>query len=175
MQADYVRLLGGAGNGLNVSFAAAPDYDFVLPLTNGGSGWVEAKGGIGCRAAPFSLGLSGQASVGDAPLWLINVELVDFSSGSKFRTYELNGGRAETPSLFVFRLRVLAATLAVRHPGYPGEDRLKSAFEGQADVWVPVAEPRLIGWGLGLVRLGGKNRPIPVGGRACPARCRHRA
>jgi hypothetical protein len=33
VQADYVRLLSGANNGLSVSFAAVPDYSFILPLT----------------------------------------------------------------------------------------------------------------------------------------------
>jgi uncharacterized protein YhjY with autotransporter beta-barrel domain len=68
LQADYVRLLSGAKNGLNVSFAAAPEYSFALPLTNGGKGWMEAKGGISIERGAFSLGLSGQATVGDAPL-----------------------------------------------------------------------------------------------------------
>ncbi|MFL6754741.1 MAG: autotransporter outer membrane beta-barrel domain-containing protein, partial [Sphingomicrobium sp.] len=68
VQADYVRLLSGGRNGLSVSFAAAPDYDFSLPLTNGGSGWMEVKGGIELNRGSFSLGLSGQATAGDAPI-----------------------------------------------------------------------------------------------------------
>ncbi|HVM21972.1 MAG TPA: autotransporter outer membrane beta-barrel domain-containing protein [Sphingomicrobium sp.] len=68
VQADYVRLLSGRTNGLSVSFAAAPDYDFVLPLTNGGSGWVEMKGGVEMTRGAFSLGLTGQATAGSAPL-----------------------------------------------------------------------------------------------------------
>jgi hypothetical protein len=68
VQADYVRLLSGAKNGLSVSFASAPDYSFVLPLTNGGSGWLEAKGGVELSKGAFSIGLSGQATAGDAPL-----------------------------------------------------------------------------------------------------------
>ena len=68
LQADYVRLLSGARNGLSVSFAAAPEYSFMLPLTNGGSGWLEAKGGVEISRGAFTLGLSGQATAGDAPL-----------------------------------------------------------------------------------------------------------
>jgi hypothetical protein len=68
VQADYVRLLSGANNGMSVSFAAAPDYSFILPLTNGGSGWLEAKGGVEFTKGAYSLGLSGQATAGDAPL-----------------------------------------------------------------------------------------------------------
>lgn len=68
IQADYVRLLSGANNGLKVSFAAAPDYRFVLPLTNGGSGWLEAKGGIELSRGRLALGLSGQVTAGDAPI-----------------------------------------------------------------------------------------------------------
>ena len=68
IQADYVRLLSGARNGMNVSFAAAPGYSFMLPLTNGGSGWMEAKGGLALQRGHFTLGVSGQATVGDAPL-----------------------------------------------------------------------------------------------------------
>jgi len=68
VQADYVRLVSGSRNGMNVSFAAAPDYDFALPLTNGGSGWMEVKGGVSVSRGAFSLGLSGQATAGDAPI-----------------------------------------------------------------------------------------------------------
>jgi hypothetical protein len=68
VQADYVRLLSGGRNGLSVSFAAAPDYDFALPLTNGGSGWMEVKGGVELNRGAFSLGFSGQATAGDAPI-----------------------------------------------------------------------------------------------------------
>ena len=58
-----------AQNGMNVAFAAAPEYSFALPLTNGGSGWAETKGGISVepgRVQPS--GLSGQATAGDAPI-----------------------------------------------------------------------------------------------------------
>jgi outer membrane autotransporter protein len=68
VQADYVRLLSGANNGLSVSFAAVPDYSFILPLTNIGSGWMEVKGGVQFTRGAFSLGLSGQATAGDAPI-----------------------------------------------------------------------------------------------------------
>jgi hypothetical protein len=68
LQGDYVRLLSGAKNGLAVSFAAAPDYSFVLPLTNSGSGWLEAKGGLELSKGAFTLGLSGQSTVGSAPI-----------------------------------------------------------------------------------------------------------
>jgi hypothetical protein len=68
VQADYVRLLSGSRTGLNVSFASAPDYAFALPLTNGGSGWMEVKGGIALSRGAFSLGVSGQATAGDAPI-----------------------------------------------------------------------------------------------------------
>ena len=68
VQADYVHLLSGGNHGLSVSFAAAPDYDFALPLTNGGSGWMEVKGGIQVERGSVSLGLSGQATAGDAPI-----------------------------------------------------------------------------------------------------------
>ena len=67
-QADYVRLLSGASNGMNVSFASAPGYSFMLPLTHGGSGWMEAKGGLSLQRGRLALGFSGQATVGDAPL-----------------------------------------------------------------------------------------------------------
>ena len=68
VQADYVRLISGGRNGLNVSFAAAPGYDFALPLTNGGSGWMEVKGGVAVSRGALSFGLSGQATAGDAPI-----------------------------------------------------------------------------------------------------------
>jgi len=68
LQADYVRLLSGGKNGMNVAFAAAPEYSFALPLTNGGSGWLETKGGVSVERGALSLGLSGQATVGDAPI-----------------------------------------------------------------------------------------------------------
>ena len=68
LHADYVRLLSGASNGLSVAFAAAPEYSFVLPLTNGGSGWAEVKGGLELTRGAFTIGLSGQATAGDAPI-----------------------------------------------------------------------------------------------------------
>jgi outer membrane autotransporter protein len=68
IQADYVRLVSGSRGGMKLSFAAAPDYAFALPLTNGGSGWMEMKGGLEMSKGKFSLGLTGQATVGDAPL-----------------------------------------------------------------------------------------------------------
>ncbi|QNN68497.1 autotransporter outer membrane beta-barrel domain-containing protein [Sphingomonas lutea] len=68
LQADYVRLLSGADAGLQVAFAAARDMTFALPLTGGGSGWMEMKGGVEMTRGKFSLGLSGQATAGDAPL-----------------------------------------------------------------------------------------------------------
>jgi outer membrane autotransporter protein len=79
VQADYVRLVSGGKSGLNVRFAAAPDYAFALPLTNGGSGWMEVKGGIAMSRGAFSLGISGQATAGDAPIsdqrGLVNLSL----------------------------------------------------------------------------------------------------
>ncbi len=68
VQADYVRLVRGGDNGAMVSFAAAPDLAFALPLTSGGSGWSEVKGGFELIRGNFTLGLNGQATVGDAPL-----------------------------------------------------------------------------------------------------------
>ena len=68
LSADYVHLLSGADAGLKVAFAAAPEYSFALPLTAGGSGWMEMKGGIELTRGKFSLGLSGQATSGNAPL-----------------------------------------------------------------------------------------------------------
>ncbi|MEA3078658.1 MAG: subtilase-type serine protease [Sphingomonadales bacterium] len=68
VQADYVRLMSGGRSGLSISFAAAPDYDFALPLTNGGSGWAEVKGGVSMSRGSLTLGLSGQATAGDAPI-----------------------------------------------------------------------------------------------------------
>jgi hypothetical protein len=68
VQADYVRLLSGRNSGLNVSFASAPDYAFALPLTNGGSGWMEVKGGVEVARGALTFGLSGQATAGDAPI-----------------------------------------------------------------------------------------------------------
>ncbi len=63
-----MRLLAGGDAGLKVAFAAAPDYSFALPLVGGGSGWMEVKGGVELSRGKFSLGLSGQATAGDAPI-----------------------------------------------------------------------------------------------------------
>jgi len=68
VQADYVRLISGGRNGLNVSFAAAPDYHFALPLVSGGSGWMELKGGVTMTRGAFTIGLTGQTTGGDAPI-----------------------------------------------------------------------------------------------------------
>ena len=68
IQADYVRLLSGGDQGAQIRFAAAPDHAFALPLTSGGSGWSEVKGGVALTRGALTLGLNGQATVGDAPL-----------------------------------------------------------------------------------------------------------
>jgi len=68
LQADYVRLLSGRKNGVLVSFAAAPDYSFALPLADSGNGWLESKGGVELSRGAFTLGFSGQATVGSAPI-----------------------------------------------------------------------------------------------------------
>lgn len=78
VQADYVRLLSGRRNGMNVSFAAAPDYSFALPLASSGRGWVETKGGVEMSRGAFSVGFSGQATVGSAP-YSDQRGLVDFA------------------------------------------------------------------------------------------------
>ena len=68
IQADYVQLLSGAQSDAVVRFAAAPDVAFALPLTSGGSAWTEVKGGIEFGRGAFTLGLNGQATVGNAPI-----------------------------------------------------------------------------------------------------------
>lgn len=68
LQADYVRLVQAGGNGAMVRFAAAPDVAFALPLTSAGTGWSEMRGGVEMSRGAFTLGLNGQATVGDAPL-----------------------------------------------------------------------------------------------------------
>jgi V8-like Glu-specific endopeptidase len=68
LQADYVRLLSNSANALKLSFAAAPEHGFALPLGGTGSGWMEVKGGVDVSRGAFSLGLSGQATAGDAPI-----------------------------------------------------------------------------------------------------------
>jgi outer membrane autotransporter protein len=68
IQADYVKLLSGAQTDAIVRFAAAPEIAFALPLTSGGSGWTEVKGGVEFGRGAFTLGLNGHATVGDAPI-----------------------------------------------------------------------------------------------------------
>jgi outer membrane autotransporter protein len=68
VQGDYVRLLSGRRNGMVVSFAAAPDYSFALPLAESGKGWVEGKGGLELSRGAVTVGFSGQATVGSAPI-----------------------------------------------------------------------------------------------------------
>ncbi|HMI39961.1 MAG TPA: autotransporter domain-containing protein, partial [Sphingomicrobium sp.] len=68
IQADYVKLLSGASSNAIVRFAAAPDINFALPLTSGSSGWTEVKGGVEFGRGAFTLGLNGQAAVGNAPI-----------------------------------------------------------------------------------------------------------
>jgi hypothetical protein len=68
LQADYVRLLSNSNNALKLSFAAAPEHGFALPLGGTGSGWMEVKGGVDVSRGALSLGLSGQATAGNAPI-----------------------------------------------------------------------------------------------------------
>ena len=42
--------------------------NFALPLTSGSSGWTEVKGGVEFGRGAFTLGLNGQAAVGNAPI-----------------------------------------------------------------------------------------------------------
>jgi outer membrane autotransporter protein len=67
LQADYVRLLSGGANGMTVRFAAAPDAAILLPLNGGGKGWAELKGGLALTRGAVSIGLTGNAAVGDSP------------------------------------------------------------------------------------------------------------
>jgi uncharacterized protein YhjY with autotransporter beta-barrel domain len=67
IQADYVRRIAGGANGMSVRFAAAPDAAILLPLGSSAKGWAELKGGLTFGKGPLSLGLSGNAAIGDAP------------------------------------------------------------------------------------------------------------
>lgn len=65
VEADYVQLLSGANGGALVRFAAAPDYQFALPLTDGGSSWAEFKGGVRLTRDKLELGANVQQAIGN--------------------------------------------------------------------------------------------------------------
>ena len=64
LQADYVRGLSGANNGLSVRFASAPDVAFLLPLAGGDTDWAEVKGGMKLVNGPFEIGAGVQSALG---------------------------------------------------------------------------------------------------------------
>jgi hypothetical protein len=66
LDADYVRNLAGARDGLTVRFAAAPDVAFALPLANGDSDWAEVKGGLRLTNGRYELGTGVESSLGRA-------------------------------------------------------------------------------------------------------------
>lgn len=64
LAADFVSLLSGADNGMNVRFAAAPDASFLLPLAGGDSAWGEVRGGFRLVNGPLSFGAGLETTVG---------------------------------------------------------------------------------------------------------------
>ncbi len=64
MQANYVRMLDGADNGLSVRFAAASDVPILLPLANGDSNWAELKGGISVTRGLVKFGAGFETAIG---------------------------------------------------------------------------------------------------------------
>jgi uncharacterized protein with beta-barrel porin domain len=66
IQADYVKLLSGADNGMRVRFADASDYAFELPLADGASSWGEARGGLKFVKDKIEFGGGVETSVGSA-------------------------------------------------------------------------------------------------------------
>ena len=66
LTADYVSLLSGRKTGATVRFAAAPDQEFHLPLSESSAGWAEVRGGLTFGDGPLTLGLSGQHATGGA-------------------------------------------------------------------------------------------------------------
>jgi hypothetical protein len=64
LQADFVRGLSGANDGLSVRFANAPDVAFLLPLAGGDTDWAEVKGGMKLTNGPLELGAGLQSAIG---------------------------------------------------------------------------------------------------------------
>lgn len=65
LTADYVHLLAGGRNGMNVRFAAAPDFRFALPLIGGGdASWAEARGGLRLTNGTVEFGAGFETAMG---------------------------------------------------------------------------------------------------------------
>ena len=65
LQADYVSLLSDRDTGLDVRFAAAPEYSFALPLAGGAGSWGEAKGGVTLTDGTVSFGAGFETTFGE--------------------------------------------------------------------------------------------------------------
>ncbi len=64
LQADYVRNLAGADDGMQVRFAVAPEQAFLLPLMGGDTSWAEVRGGMRLTNGPIELGAGLETSLG---------------------------------------------------------------------------------------------------------------
>jgi subtilase-type serine protease len=64
LQADYVRVIGGANDGIMVSFAKAGEHTFVLPVANGDNEWAELKGGLKLVKGRLAIGAGFDTAVG---------------------------------------------------------------------------------------------------------------
>ncbi|MXO85134.1 autotransporter domain-containing protein [Altererythrobacter aurantiacus] len=64
MQANYVRILDGAQDGMTVRFAAASDVPILLPLANGDSNWAEVKGGVSVTRGLVRFGAGFETDIG---------------------------------------------------------------------------------------------------------------
>ncbi|WPZ04170.1 autotransporter domain-containing protein [Blastomonas marina] len=65
VSADYVQLLSDSTSGIEVRFAAAPEYGFVLPLAGGATEWGEVRGGFRLDNGRLSIGAGYEITTGD--------------------------------------------------------------------------------------------------------------
>jgi outer membrane autotransporter protein len=68
LEANYVRLVSGADDGMAVRFANAADYRFFLPIADGGRSRGEVRGGLRLTNGPLEVGTAVQASIGGGAL-----------------------------------------------------------------------------------------------------------
>jgi subtilase-type serine protease len=64
IQADYVQLLSGSTDGMQVRFANAGDHAFGLPLAGGDASWGEVKGGVKLTKGKLEFGAGVETAVG---------------------------------------------------------------------------------------------------------------
>ena len=78
VEADYVRVVDGANDGMTVRFANAADVAIALPFAAGDTSWGEVKGGIQLTNGTVQFGASFETAIG-REAWRDDRAMADFT------------------------------------------------------------------------------------------------